>query len=97
MKTIDELKISPWPWSLESYETTDTHYVIDFIDQKVVRFCKKRSGKKNARLIAAAPEMYQCLTEAVVMQCHDCKGGDCYNCEIRRWKDTLAKAEGERK
>lgn len=104
MKPIEELNISPWPWSLESYETTDTHYVIDFIDQEVVRFCKKSSGKKNARIMSAAPDMYECLLEAVEDKCRKCKAewyGECVtadgkDCEmVAKWKSVLAKAAGE--
>lgn len=95
MKTIEELGISPTPWSVESYETVNNHYVVDNSDHAIFLFSRSVNGKANACITAAAPKMYECLTEAVEMQCHECQGGDCYNCQFRRWKDALAEASGE--
>ena len=58
----------------------------------------------NARLIAAAPELYECLRDAVIETCHNFECcGDAPNfecnepdgrCFVQRWRAALAKAEG---
>ena len=59
--------------------------------------------RKNAYLIAAAPEMYEDLNEAVVEMCEHCdsyvamkctkEDGKCF---VQRWRKTLEKARGEK-
>lgn len=61
--------------------------------------------RKNAYLIAAAPEMYDCLKEAVKKvcidsNCHAYNAGECMNaagfCRAQKWINTLKKARGEK-
>ena len=66
----------------------------------VCNLCKARPS--DARLIAAAPEMYEALREAVKSYCEAlnyfvngdqrCDPGEC---PARKWRSVLAKASGE--
>lgn len=70
MKTLEELGISPAPW--ETYVGVYCFWVDDNAGEFV---CMKNStsmndrniGKRNARLIAAAPELYEAL--AAMLSC----------------------------
>lgn len=59
---------------------------------------------EDAALASAAPEMYECLLEAIEDKCRKCKAswyGECVttdgkDCEmVAKWKSVLAKAAGE--
>lgn len=64
---------------------------------------EKERSLANASLIAAAPEMYHDLHEAVVEMCEHCdsyvsmkckkEDGKCF---VQRWIKTLKKARGEK-
>ena len=88
MKKLEELGINPAPW-------VKYGDIVEDAEGNVIYNAYDDSDFPNANLIAAAPKLYEYLTEAVDMQCHDCQGGDCYNCQFRRWKDALAEAGGE--
>lgn len=110
MKKLEELGISPWPWEYEGdSENTNSFDVIchlaSGIRYQVAAPYIHMSGMtdENARLIAAAPELYECLREAVVEMCHghaccgeeyECNGLD-GRCFVMRWRAALAKAAGE--
>lgn len=58
----------------------------------------------NAALIAAAPEMYECLCEAVKIKCvgsgcHAYNAGECMQadgiCPVQNWIKVLKEARGE--
>ncbi|MGE4564206.1 MAG: hypothetical protein AB7F32_05000 [Victivallaceae bacterium] len=58
----------------------------------------------NARLMAAAPEMYEALSEAIhnsciKIGCHAYNNGECMNgpslCCVQKWLAALKKARGE--
>lgn len=102
MKKIEELAVSRAPWKVSPNNdilvTTKEGY-------RVAIGCCERydGGTGNARLIAAAPELYKCLHEAVIEMCHghaccgeeyECNGVD-YDCLVKRWRAALAKASGE--
>lgn len=102
MKKLEELAISRAPWMVS---TNDDTMVTVKGGYRVAAGCCERydGGVGNARLIASAPELYECLREAVVEMCHghaccgmeyECNGvdGDCF---IKRWRAALAKAAGE--
>ena len=93
MKRLDKLGVTPAPWEVfDDYDVrrSDTGLVAD---------CGL-SG--DARLIAAAPDLYESLREAVISRC----GGRCAwsngwecrfpdeLCEVQRWRKALEKAGG---
>lgn len=89
MRTIDELGISPTPW-----KRMDNHplIVLNGINLPLVSGIKP----EDARLFAAAPELYECLREAICQTCLYCKYKKCNECNIvNKWKDAIAKANGE--
>lgn len=107
MKSIEELGISPWPWKVR----TEPHgsFVTDANGSQSVAFCCEESvcsggkvthtpRKRNARLISAAPELYEALRLACG-SCIDCDKdcSDCINFN-RSWmpkaRAALAKAGG---
>lgn len=109
MKKLEELGISPAPWKhipADEY----THAGIDDANGNGVGETYQVGGEDetaenaNARLIAASPELYECLHEAVVGICHNfeccgphpeyaCNGSK--DCFVKRWRAALAKAAGE--
>ena len=103
MKTLEQLGISPAPWSAknllgyrvfnhERFELCDSDSVFSLAD---------------ARLIAAAPELYEALYEAVKEKCTECHEINdyesdigiewkmCKGCPVKKWRAALAKASGE--
>lgn len=98
MKSIDELGISPAPWDGDHY----AHYVAS-AGEVGSRLCVASDVRScDLNLIAAAPEMYEALREAVKSYCEGCNdfvNGDqrCNPCECpaRKWRAALAKASGE--
>lgn len=98
MKTLEELKISPAPWRIvDSYQFPEGGEWVSVI---------QASNKKtvsvptfyNARLIAAAPELYKWLAFAVeyykceTRSCDKCPNGKCWIVDATA---ALAKAAGE--
>ena len=91
MKRLDKLGVTPAPWEVfDDYDVrrSDTGLVAD---------CGL-SG--DARLIAAAPDLYECLREAVEKRCGWCAWKDgsapdvCAKCDVPRWRKALEKAGG---
>lgn len=110
MKTLEELGISPAPWHAGNYddieETNEVYCPSELRKGGKKTVCSTNSNLKNAvadaRLIAAAPELYECLREAVdeymevcefhhFYECDDCGVG----CPAKEWRAVLAKAAGE--
>lgn len=108
MKTVDELGISPMPWRVGDYDKFEDDREIRCDStlrkngSKVVAECNYHfpEYKNDARLISAAPELYDCLRSATIAECRGCTHkSDCHDyiipCPIRRWRKALAKASGE--
>lgn len=110
MKTIEQLGVSPAPWTvavedrrdyrLFSVEADNGAGITDF-DCCPEQF-DHHEGFANASLIAAAPDLYEALRDCVGEMCKFCKEteiGKCLPCEsgceiMRRAKTALEKAGG---
>ncbi len=97
MKALKELGVSPAPWKsvqgislwVESSDGIGVADDIDMIDDE--------TGEANARLIAAAPELYEALRGIVAdnkcgLMCSLCGAAD--KCKLRRAVAALEKAGG---
>lgn len=101
MKTIEELGISPAPWSntVETEKPFETNSVWDARNGGILTGGYAES-LNDARLIAAAPELYEALRLWVEELCEDCQaevGKTCDGkCEaVRRAVAALEKAGGK--
>lgn len=82
MKRLDELGISPTPWAVNG------HWV-DFKDGRALPFGDTSEGCANARLFAAAPDLYECLCEAIEHVCYTSP------VNFEKWRMALMKARGD--
>ncbi len=100
MRRVDELGISETPWR----KLPKTKWIADS-DKNYVAGVVKQYGLKtqnaNAKIIAAAPELYEALREAILehcgVVCEEWKrrdGGYCDMCYVNRWKKVVKKAGG---
>ena len=97
MKKLEELGISPGPWKTLDTCIGDSKHITN--GNKIIAMGVEN---EDARLIAAAPELYRCMRERVmhlcVFNCGECpihcpkKPGECH---VQKWRDALAKAAGE--
>ena len=101
MKRLKELGISTSPWVMRVRIDTDLGMDVYNTDGEHVCGCRRDGrGFTNARLIAAAPELYEALREAVTKRCRMCvsEGDYCSPedgyCFVRRWRKVLEKAGG---
>lgn len=106
MKRIEELGISPWPWSfaddgIGEYDIrcSGVSYGEDYEGDDIIA---QSIQKKDAPMLAAAPELYEALREAVSDKCVGCcrriddENGNCATlCMVGNWRKALAKASGE--
>ena len=102
MKKLEELGASPAPWEIDDPWTGDIIcHLKNGIEYQVATpyIHSDEETDANARLIAAAPEMYECLREAVEYHCQDrCPAHGCgcnKDCLFYKWRDAIAKASGE--
>lgn len=104
MKTIEELGISPTPWTLGSLIIgSDGLYARSSVDDSEERVVVGDSlvKEEDARIIAAAPKLYECLLNAVIDRCCDCLNHVGWTCEsdedcpVKKWRAALAEAAGE--
>lgn len=102
MKKLEELGISPAPWEVIPYTLCGD---ICFANGETM-FMRDKGIEPpriaDARFIAAAPDLYNALREAINSYCEGCNdfvNGDqrCDPCECpaRKWRAVLAKASGE--
>ena len=110
MKRLDELGISPAPWKVG--EDYDYCFVFDGKEERAIcaiqwagtrdenGHSEDSAKRANARLIAAAPNLYRALLEAVEKRCGWCAWKDgsapdvCAKCDVPRWRKALEKAGG---
>lgn len=94
MKRVGQLGISVVPWRSM---IRPIHAIRDANGDVV---CETNIvSVEDTRLIAAAPELYACLFEAVVRECHGCVSNDngrCLfeECFVNYWRKALEKAGG---
>ena len=95
MKTIEELGISPWPWKLFG------EHMVCYKNGMCV--CNNEGDfhtVSDARLIAAAPDMYDALWDLLFGDpgcCKVCKvreHGHCKTCPLGKAKAAIEKAGG---
>ena len=108
MKRFDELGISPAPWTATA--DADGEIMVNDENRHGIAACGHTAegdvNFANARLIAAAPELYGALREAINKYCYDCGGDECMRsgrcayawhkhlCCVTRWRKALEKAGG---
>ena len=98
MKKLEELGISPAPWKVggDGYDVAndENEIITDEYDQ---------FSRADARLIAAAPELYEAVWDILfkgtrITNCRNCKGaefGNCKTCQLGKARAALAEAAGE--
>lgn len=100
MKTLKELGISPAPWDCVITESTswvEDYHDISIADTRLTEVPNLEISRADARLIAAAPELYEALREIMAdnkcgLMCSLCGAAD--KCKLRRAVAALEKAGG---
>lgn len=112
MKKLEELGISPAPWRkvYDEYGDEEAQYQVAVADARFPVGAVTLSGnycEADAMLIAASPELYTSLHDAVEEKCTECHQINdyesdigvewqmCKGCQVKKWRDALAKASGE--
>ncbi len=95
---MTEQKFTPWPWR-ETHVDKAVFAIADDSSNIVANVFDNAedTGYANARLIAAAPEMYEIVQE-VADECDDDCGSACdiaEECEVRRARILIARINGE--
>ncbi len=94
MKRIEELGISPWPWSAEIGD--DDRFVIR--DSEGYEIAQAFSGGYDSTLMSAAPDLYEALREMtdIIGDFSEYIEVDCAIVEkVKKARAALAKAAGE--
>lgn len=105
MKTLDQLGISPAPWNLYPYgpstmSTVATHGDIETADGRSFFPNGEFPEIQDARMIAAAPDLYKSLIGLLEIVCVDCNSaykvdGKCVKCpRVVAAEAALEKAGG---
>ncbi len=102
MKTLEQLGISPAPWDCALTETAawvEEAHGLSVANMDTDETPDLDQAHANARLISAAPELYEALREAVEERCGNCDGREyrpeyCLGCHVLNWKAALEKAKG---
>ena len=94
MKTLEQLGISPTPWSVDDHDNIRTGDGHTLAATMVSDAYGHDRTEQDAFIIAAGPELYAALFEMVEMH----RDGGSYDYEqevIKKAKAALAKAAGE--
>lgn len=98
MKKLEELGISPTPWQMKFVMGNRV------FDGEGIEICDSDCvySKSNARIIAAAPKMYEALHGLLEIVCDYCKSryngtdGKCFECpRVSKARSALAEAAGQ--
>lgn len=102
MKKLEELGASPAPWEQDDESALPEiicHLQSGIRYQVAVPYIHSdEETDANTRLICAAPELYECLYEAVEFHCSKCPAHGCgcnRDCLFHKWRLALSKASGE--
>lgn len=105
---MNEPKFTPGPWEC-FYKSKYKEWHVSVPEP----YCSMRRAlfpdgvptlnpEADARLIAAAPEMYECLQEAITQMCGECPTGKNHRCNqidgdcfVIKWIEAAKKARGE--
>lgn len=101
MKTIDQLNVSPIPWKAERLQTLPSWKIISN-GSPIAHTTYDQRMAQNARLIAAAPDLYNELWKRVfgkigVLNCSNCSGpsyDNCSKCDLGLARKVLEKVAG---
>ena len=104
MKTLEQLGISPAPWHIEK-NTGVLCAKSERYKHPIVDDCGNFENNNDKLLIAAAPDLYEALREAILAECigcrycgphpkYECDNHDCRQAPAK-WRAALAKAAGE--
>lgn len=104
MKTIEQLGISPAPWYIEE-NTGVLCAKSEYYKHSIVDDCGEFENSNDKRLIAAAPDLYKCLHDAIIAICrmcqycsvhqsYECKGLK-RKCFVKVWRKVIADAAGK--
>lgn len=95
MKRLDELGVSPAPWKSSVGIDVCRPCICDANGRFMLEYTDMENRDANARLIAAAPDLYEALREAVEESCIRCGCQEpevCANCHVVLWRKALEKA-----
>ncbi len=101
---MPEPKFTPGPWETGIVDRENNFWEIEGPNGEHIAQCHFCGGNlsetefANARLIAAAPEMYELLQETFGDECDDDCGSACdiaEECEVRRARILIAQINGE--
>ena len=88
MKTLEQLGISPVPWT----KAGDT---VDDDEGRVIFNAYEDDDYANARLIAAAPKLYEACYEMLRYYYEQNKNTTVFNTALELMKQAVAEAAGE--
>ena len=89
MKTLEQLGISPVPW-------TKAGDIVDDNEGLVIFNAYEDDDYANARLIAAAPKLYEACYEMLRYYYEQNKNTTVFNTALELMKQAVAEAAGER-
>ena len=88
MKTLEQLGISPVPW-------TKAGDIVDDDEGRVIFNAYEDDDYANARLIAAAPKLYEACYEMLRYYYEQNKNTTVFNTALELMKQAVAEAAGE--